>query len=173
MECEACGNQIFGRGWSVVIEGAKLIVCSECARFSSKSAPQLPKQQIVTALKKPTPTPRNIAPHTIAHRTSRREAPVREDIELVEDYGPLVRKARENIGLTHDDLGRKIGERVSILQKLEKGKMVPDQALARRLEHTLKITLLQPTPKASGEFKEKHLESTLGDIVFMKNNKAE
>ena len=51
--------------------------------------------------------------------------------------------------------------------------MVPDQPLARKLEHTLKITLLQPTPKATGEFKGKHMESTLGDIVLMKNNKAE
>ncbi len=177
MECEVCGNQIFGRGWSVVIEGARLVVCSECAKSSSKSTPQMPKQQTAaTITRKSTstvPTPRSTAPPTHARPAPRREEPIREDIELVEDYGLLVRKARESMGMTHSDLGQKIGERVSILQKLEAGKMVPDQALARRLEHALKITLLQPTPKATGEFKGKHLESTLGDIVQMKKSKAE
>jgi len=43
------------------------------------------------------------------------------------------------MSLTHDALSRTIGAKVSVLQKLETGKMVPDRDLAKRLEHTLKI----------------------------------
>lgn len=172
MECEICGGQIFGRGWSIVIDGAKLIVCSECAK-SSKSAPQVSKQQ-TTVVKKTSNAPK--IPSIPPRQTPRRETMIREDLELVEDYKSLVRKAREGMGLTHDELSRKIGERVSVLQKLETGKMIPDQALTRKLEHTLKIKILQPAPKASpGKFKGKLLEPTLGDIVSIqkKSNKVE
>jgi len=173
MECEICGGQIFGRAWSMAIDGAKLIVCSECAK-SFKSAPQMPKQQ-TTVAKKPSSSPKT--PPIPQRQTLRRETMIWEDLELVEDYKSLVRKARESMDLTHDVLSRKIGERVSVLQKLETGKMIPDQALARKLEHTLKIKLLQSAPKVSlGEFKGKPLEPTLGDIVAIqqkKNDKVE
>lgn len=169
MECEICGEQIYGKGRNVIIDGAKLIVCSECAQ-SSTPAPQTSKQQ--TTVVKKTST----APKIPQRQTIRREVAIREDLELVEDYGSLVRKARERAGLTHDELSRKVGEKVSVLQKLETGKMIPDQALTRKLEHTLKIKLLQPLPKIStGEFTGKPLEPTLGEIVSIqkKNDKAE
>jgi len=37
----------------------------------------------------------------------------------------------------------------SVLQKLETGKMTPDQTLIKKLEHTLKIKLLETPPRIS------------------------
>ncbi len=162
MDCEICGREIYGRGRDVVIDGAKLLACFDCAK-SYVSTPQPPKQQITTSKK--TYSPPKIPPLP-PRQTPRREPVIRGDLELVEDYRSVIRKARESMGLTHDALSRKVGERISVLQKLESGKMIPDQALTRKLEHALKVELLQLPPKVSpGEFKGKHLEPTLGDIV--------
>ena len=164
MECEICGNQIFGQGLNKVIDGARLIVCFDCAKFSGLSPQRFVGERAQE--KKPTTAPR------IRRETVRREAiSIRDDLELTENYGSLVRKARDNMRLTHDELSRQSGVKVSVLQKLETGKMIPDRALAKRLERTLKIKLLRPTSKISFEekFTIKPSKLTLGDVIYRKN----
>jgi putative transcription factor len=68
-----------------------------------------------------------------------------EDISVVENYGALIKKARESLQLTPDELGRKIGEKGSVIRKLELERLIPDITLARKLEHALKIRLLVPS----------------------------
>ncbi|NIR13810.1 helix-turn-helix domain-containing protein, partial [Candidatus Bathyarchaeota archaeon] len=85
-------------------------------------------------------------------------------MELVVDFGQRVRKARLEAGLTQEDLGRKIREKVSVLRKVETGKMTPDNILAKKLEHALNIKLLVPPsePKASPRILPKPHGITLG-----------
>lgn len=71
------------------------------------------------------------------------------ELELVNDFPKQIKRAREKLQLTHEDLGRQIGEKVSLLQKIEIGKMVPDQVLAKKLEHILRIKLLSPSSERS------------------------
>lgn len=167
MDCEVCGKQIFGKGLNIVIDGAKLVVCSDCAKFST-STPQNAREEIVEEVKK-APSPPRIRPQ----KTVRVEVPIRDDLELVENYSFLVRKAREKMSLTHDELSRKIGAKVSTLQKLETGKMVPEQDLVKRLERALKIKLLQPSSKVVVEekFTGKPSTLTLGDVVLTQPTK--
>ena len=101
--------------------------------------------------------------------------PLSEDLELVENFGPRIREARREAELSHEDLGRKIRERVSVLRKIETGKMTPDHLLAQKLEHTFKIKLLVPPsePKASPGLLSKPRSVTLGEIVRLKKGKAE
>ncbi len=65
---------------------------------------------------------------------------------------------------------KRIGEKVSVLQKIESGKMTPDIRLAQKLEHALKVKLLVP-PKGQ-ELPPTSLavphEVTLGDVVQLK-----
>ncbi|HEX68750.1 MAG TPA: TIGR00270 family protein, partial [Candidatus Bathyarchaeota archaeon] len=95
-------------------------------------------------------------------------------LELIEDYSVKVRQARERLGLSHEDLGKKIGEKVSVLKKVETGKMVPDNVLAKKLEHALQIKLLVPAQsleiKASKNVVAHKPQKglTLGDIVQIK-----
>jgi putative transcription factor len=170
MECEVCGKRIYGGGRNIIIDGAKLIVCNECARSSTPAPQTYEVQETVSA--------RALAPKAIKGRQS--PAPSRditpiisEDTEVVKNYGSLVRNAREKIGLTHDELSKKIGVKVSVLQKVETSKMVPDQDTARKLEHALKIKLLQPISKVpiEDEFKKPPTELTLGDMVFVQDDK--
>ncbi len=98
--------------------------------------------------------------------------------ELVEDYHVKIRQAREALGLSHEDLGKRINEKVSLLRKIETGKMTPDNRLASLLERTLKIKLVVLTKEdeapRSKISKAAGYGLTLGDLVNLdKKNKEE
>jgi putative transcription factor len=106
----------------------------------------------------------------------KRQAPkLAEEVELVKDFSSRVRQGREKMELSHEDLGKKIGEKVSVLRKIESGKMAPDHKLAAKLEHTLKIKLLVPLsePKTSSTRLSTLRKVTLGDVVSVKKKKTE
>jgi putative transcription factor len=44
-------------------------------------------------------------------------------LELVEEFGAKVRKAREQLGLSHEELGKRLNEKVSLLKKIETAKI--------------------------------------------------
>ncbi len=69
--------------------------------------------------------------------------------------------------LTHEELGKKINEKASVLRNLEVGKMSPNNQLASKLEHMLKIKLLVPISeeKVNQLPQSANQELTLGDIV--------
>jgi putative transcription factor len=100
--------------------------------------------------------------------------------ELVEDYPVKIRQAREILGLSHDDLGKRINEKVSLLRKIETGKMTPDNRLASLLERTLKIKLVVltkeekvPPSKMSKAAGPRH-GLTMGDLIKLdKKNKED
>jgi len=92
-----------------------------------------------------------------------------EDFELVDNCGQAIRRAREAQHLSQEDLCRRIAEKVSVLQNVEAGRLVPPDTVARKLEHALKIRLLQPltkTPPSEDKFSHP-LELTLGDVAVM------
>jgi putative transcription factor len=110
--------------------------------------------------------------------TIRRKPPVAQvqiTTELVEGYASKIRVAREKLGLSHEDLGKKINEKASLLRHIETGKASPNNQLANKLEHALKITLMVPIadekvqtlPKASNE------GLTLGDLIGLDKGEEE
>jgi putative transcription factor len=98
---------------------------------------------------------------------------VSESLELVENLGQVVRQARESLGMSHEDLGRKTSERVSVLRKIESGKMDPDLGLAEKLEHALKVKLRVPAtePQAQISASSKPHGTTFGDLIQFKVKK--
>lgn len=102
--------------------------------------------------------------------------PADTTLELVENYDAKIRQAREKLGLTHEQLGKRINEKVSLLRKIETGKMKPNNALATRLEHTLKIRLIIPESEEKVKIppsriaKAKNEGVTLGDLLRMDKN---
>jgi len=163
MECEVCGKTIYGRAEKVSLDGARLYVCSSCAHFTPTHRTYETKQQppIHRAPKKPRPS---------TPRPPRQEL-IPDNLALVSDYGKRIRKARERQGYSHETLSRKIGERVSLLQKVETEKMVPDRSLITKLEHTLKIRLQESATIQLGEIPRRKLtDLTLGDIAILQKN---
>lgn len=67
-----------------------------------------------------------------------------EDMTLREDYSKMIKSARELLGITQEELGRRINVKPSVISHLEVGSMKPDDVLAKKLEHFLKIELFVP-----------------------------
>ena len=78
-------------------------------------------------------------------------------------------------GLSHEELGKKINEKASVLSKLETGKMTPNNVLVTKLEHALKIKLLVPIKeeKFSEIPKSPNRETTLGDLIQLNKKGGE
>ncbi|HSV50275.1 MAG TPA: multiprotein bridging factor aMBF1, partial [Candidatus Acidoferrales bacterium] len=163
MRCEVCGRKIHQDPVRAKIEGATLTVCVECSKHgqvvygepaaaaSTPVSPTKSYQHIPVIMKKPPVSTVQISQ------------------EVVEDYANVIRVAREKMGLTLEDLGKKVAERASLLKHIENGKVEPNNQLASRLEHVLKITLMvaiadekvQVAPKRPSE------GMTLGDLIDM------
>ncbi|MEM2917512.1 MAG: multiprotein bridging factor aMBF1 [Candidatus Bathyarchaeia archaeon] len=163
MQCEVCGKQIIGKPYKAIIEGAKLTVCNKCAKLGSRSWEEetQPKGKKTA---KPLPTHRILTKKPSVNITE-------PTLELIDGFGQIIRQAREKLGLRHEDLGKKINEKVSVLKKIESQKMIPDHALATKLEHALKIKLLVPSsePKPPQKVMAPPPKVTLGDIINLKD----
>jgi putative transcription factor len=163
LRCEVCGKRINGKPFKVIIEGAKLTVCIDCSKLG-KPYYEEPKRQVLA--------PRSATgPRTILVQKKPTAPKVDTSQELVSNFDVKIRQARERLGLSHEDLGKRLNEKVSLLRKIETGKMVPNNKLAAMLEHALKIELIVPAeeekiPPARTTKLSKDL--TLGDLVQLK-----
>ena len=168
VQCEVCGQRIWGKPHRSMIEGAMLYTCDECAKLGSRSWVSEPKPRSAP------PRDRVAAPRRVVVRR-RGRVDLSEGVELVENFAQVIRRAREKAGLTHEELGKKISERSSVLQKVETDKFQPDHALARRLEHALGVTILVPAAipsVADASVVKQPFEPTLGDVVSIKKRKT-
>lgn len=162
LRCEVCGRKIHTDPIRAVIEGAKLTVCVECSKHGKVILHAEEPSPQKTALKKVQ------APISVVQKKPI-VAKVEITKELTEDYANKIRAAREKLLLSHEELGKKINEKASVLRNLEAGKMAPNNQLASKLEHMLKIKLLVPIteekltamPRATSE------GLTLGDLIEM------
>lgn len=72
-----------------------------------------------------------------------------EEMILRDDYSKVIKSARELLGITQEELGRRINEKPSVISHLEVGSMKPEDVLAKKLEHFLKIQLYVPTEEVT------------------------
>lgn len=167
MRCEICGQPIEeGKSKRTKIDGSVMEVCPDCSKFG--------------VIQKEPPKPKNIKNNgkkdgvSGFNKNSRPSRPMysldEPTEELVEDFQSIVRKARENKGFSREELGEKIYEKVSVINRIESGKMVPDIKLAKKLEKALNIILIEKISNMELEdFKNKSSGGpTLGDIVKIK-----
>ncbi len=136
MFCEICGREIVGKPGRSLVEGAKLIVCQQCSSLGTSlpSFPDRPNRPLARPLISPS--------HT--HAPIERLPKAVEDSDLVEEYPTVIKEGREKHSLTQQDLAFKAKEKVTVIQKIEIGKMLPTMRLAKELEHILRIRLLVP-----------------------------
>ena len=139
MICEMCGKEVPVTKL-VFIGKAKLNVCSNCAKFGddyratqSKGGSAGPSAQV------------------IEQRLQRREQRMQtkdvyrgaETVELIDDYGGAIRKARLAKGMDLDQFAASILEKKGILAKVEANDLVPDDKLVKKLEKALGIKLTE------------------------------
>jgi putative transcription factor len=167
MRCEVCGRKIHNSPIRAVIEGAKLTVCIEC----SKHGKIISEEELNLEER----TPKTQSPILIKAQKKTPQAKVEITQEIVEDYDSKIRQAREKLGLSHEELGKKISEKESVLRKIETRKMAPNNLLITKLEHALKIKLLVPISeeKIPQIPKSPNRELTLGDLIQLNKKVGE
>ncbi len=150
--CEMCGTEQ-DRLRPVLVEGTRLRLCDRCSRFGEEIRP---------AKTRPATLPG--APRT---RTDR---PVLEtEYDLAPDFPDRLRRAREAFGWKREELARRINEKLSVLEKLEKGRMRPPDTLVAKLERVLEIRLRERVEEGEAP---RHTETrplTLGDLIRRKD----
>jgi len=167
LRCEVCGRKIHGKPYRALIEGAKLTVCLECSKHGT----------IVKEEAKPKTMALKPKVNLSSQTSKTQETLMDASVELVENFDQKIRQAREKLGLSHEELGRKINEKVSLLKKVETRKIKPDNKLAAKLEYTLKIKLLAPAQEEkipqTKITKSPSQELTLGDLVQLNKKQRE
>lgn len=160
MECEICGKPVPEHNpIRAKIEGSVMIVCKECSKLGKiQKAPPKPKFVQQKNKQKKNQPKRNY---------SRNDEPSEE---LIEDFDFTIRKARESRDWSREDLGKRINERVSVITRIETGKMTPDIKLTKKLEKALDIKLLEKVDNVDlNQFiNSSSGERTLGNIMKIK-----
>jgi putative transcription factor len=150
MECEICGAP--ESGYLILVEGAKLNVCVDC----SSSGKLLRAPQRAPAKGEEAATAR-----------------VKEELEVVDDYGTIIANARKKLGLPLEVLAERINEKLSFLERVEHERTLPDEKVAHKLEKELGIRLLAPTASGASAATTGGGKGgmTLGDILEIQQKK--
>lgn len=168
MRCEVCGREILGPPQRRIIEGAKLTVCHKCASFGTADwTPGRPASSL-TPSRPQAPTSQNLRPRL------RNDVESAEQLELTEDYGVQIRKARQRLGLTEKDLAMKMQEKESVIKKLEKQEFTPDNKLIQKIKKFLGIDIIEHTDTGKAQILAKPTGAkTIGDMLRMDSKESE
>jgi len=191
LRCEICGKEVDERGTMIEVDGAKLLACAQCRKFGgeNKQRPRKPNPvsfslasarsgEPRTPLSQPTARTARKAPERfIEPRAPRRriERLAPQEYELIEDYPQIIKQGREALGFSQSELANRIGERLSVIQKLETGKIRPSDVIIDKLNRTLRIALRAPVEDSSvpHDFKKAGTELTIGDVAKQVTKKKE
>jgi len=83
----------------------------------------------------------------------------------VPDYGNIIKNARESMNLSLEDLALRIKEKASLLRKIEREELVPEDDVRKKLEKELKIKLTEETTEEKLKSRGGSKVLTLGDIA--------
>ncbi|MBN2067777.1 MAG: TIGR00270 family protein [Candidatus Diapherotrites archaeon] len=133
MQCEICGKNA-GKGREIELDGSILIVCDACSSFGTVT-----KEQVLCGEKAPAPMPKpNLRQAAMPYYEF-------EDLDLgldlAPDYGSIIRRAREQKGLTVKELAMRVFEKESVLHRVESQSIRPSDSLISKLEKQLGIKL--------------------------------
>ncbi|MFX0021677.1 MAG: multiprotein bridging factor aMBF1 [Candidatus Hermodarchaeota archaeon] len=166
-ECPVCGSIIWGKGEKVLLEGARITVCYNCAQHGvkiHKPPTRTPQKKTYPYIKKDTPK---------RHVTKQDYA---EEFEITPDYAKKIRIKRNSLGLNQDQFAQKLNEKPSLLRRIEAGKVEPTIKLAKKIEEVYNIIILKKSDAIEADiqnnkYMKKATGSSLGDIAFIKKKK--
>ncbi len=157
MQCEICGAEIPGAPNRIVIDRSTLDVCKSCARFGK-------------AEDKWTPVPRKVVPveRAFTVRKPQLRDHFKDLVEIVPEYGRVIREARERMGFTPDELASTIKEKAALIKKIERQELVPEDRVRKKLEKELDIKLTDQATDEKVKYRGGAKGLTLGDIADIK-----
>ena len=147
-ECEICGKPA-ATIYIIEIEGAQMSVCNSCAK--GKKVLQVQEERKKNEVEKKNST-------------------VSEDSteELYDNYGEMIRKKREELGLPLKVLAERINEKESTMKRVEEQKTLLPPELMKRIEKELGIKLTHKVERVRSHGTGKGSEITIGEAAFKK-----
>lgn len=138
------------------IEGTIMNVCKGCSGFG----------KVISVIKQE--TKKEIKKEVKAQVETKK--PEEELIlALITNYGEIIKKKREQLGIKQEDFAKKINEKISLIHKIEANQFEPSTSLARKIEKFLHVKLIEleeikpTTPTTS-----KSESLTIGDFIKIK-----
>ena|SRR6476661_5586254 len=160
--CEVCGKQIEDRT-KVMIENTVFNVCITCSKrgkpieaksgftsFNKKNNEGIKKltskyssttKPLTNTTTKPSSRYNKIKTIPKNKPPPQKKINLTDEFILDPEFPKVIRDARNKKGITHDQLGQKINEKVTLLKKIETGTIKPDETLSKKLEKFLGIKL--------------------------------
>ncbi len=90
--------------------------------------------------------------------------------ELIPDFYKIIRRARQAHGWTQEEFASMVKEKSSLISKIERGDMVPEDDVRKKLEHTLGIKLTERVLEPKLDTQDPK-ELTFGEIAVIKHKK--
>ncbi len=125
MRCEVCGKALFEKIFAN-IDGSRMLVCPECAGAHGSEITEFSDNAGVAERQFSQP---------------KASIGISEGHDLKQGFGSVVRKKRQQLNLTVEELAKKIFEKESILHKIENQKIVPSDPMVSKLEKALQVSL--------------------------------
>ena len=159
MQCEMCGEDV-PVCKRAKVEGLTMQVCSKCIRFGDEVVQKA--------------AAKSVTPAVVIQRLERREnRPVYRDVfeaqdtgdSMVLDFARKITVARNSKGMTKKDFATRINEKLSVVVKLERGELNPDDKLMKKLERELGVSLKEKVSDVKVEKRAYNQGLTLGDFV--------
>ncbi|MCL2890469.1 MAG: multiprotein bridging factor aMBF1 [Methanomassiliicoccaceae archaeon] len=164
MLCEMCGKEA-GAAKPVFIEGTKLHVCQNCAKFGEEYKTQGGKTNA--------PAP---SASVIEERLQKREKRMQtrdvyasaQSTVIVDDYGSVIREARKAAGMDVEQFAASISEKKGLIAKIESNDLVPDEKVMRKIEKALSIKLTETVQTTPGLNKQPGAKMTMENFIKKK-----
>ncbi|MFH1323708.1 MAG: multiprotein bridging factor aMBF1 [Nanoarchaeota archaeon] len=149
-----CGKE--DRLFRTNVEGSILSLCSSCSKFG----------KVISAVKFESKKSKK----EIKQAKQTEKEPKEEYIlEIVSNYGEIIKKKREEKGITQEEFAKQINEKISLIHKIETNHLEPGMGLARKIEKFLHINLIEQgkvNPELSKQAKSETF--TIGDFIKVK-----
>jgi putative transcription factor len=145
-----------------IVEGTFLQLCDKCIKFGEVVELKNPPKELVE---------KRLAITRTSRYASGQLAGFKGDEEVVvRNYAELVRRERERMGKTQEDVAKDLAEKVSVIQKIESGSIEPELKLAKKIEQYFKLSLIRKLEVSEEDLQElsKGSSLTIGDLIKIK-----
>lgn len=149
MGCDLCGYD--GELHSAIIENSLMNVCKKCLSFG-----------------RPVERNKNFDINELVKKKIKEE----NIVLLKEDYNLIIKKNREKLKLSPEDFAKKINEKVSLIHKVERKEIIPNDAFVKKVENFFHIKLFDQYKEGNEVKLNIHSSAlTIGDLIKFKKRK--
>lgn len=165
MQCEICGKESEGNMQLVTVDHTELNACPNCAKYGTEVRKPAP-----AAVTGASTTSRGVRTLKTSQKRPRRDMYDTMGEGIIDDYDEIIRKARSAKSWSQEQLASEIHEKVTLIKKIERADIIPEDNVLAKIERALNIKLTEGTGTLSLDaLTSGGNGTTLGDIVTIRH----